>query len=378
MFLVFFWLWTVVDARCIILFTELSGTISSHSISNEFKNTDCVFKIETPKNTWIKLEWTLFTVSGNMPDCDDDSYLKVTTGCDVENFSSKFCGSNTFALPHDIYSKDNCMKIEIVTTHSSWRADTLGSFEGRYHAYSYTVPPADSSCSRYGRNKDVILSPQWPIGYGPDGYTTKECSWYEYEHKSTGIKINIMDLDVGQGSTCGTDEYLKFAGLEVKSGAQLKSFVFCKRPPYSSLQFHRVEIKMSLRNGAANKRARGFAIGYIRYSLRKGSVDKDGMDVGTIIGVVFGSLALFLFIVYFVAHKTGLGSTVTVDLVNLQTRQDNTDQTCHSDVGLLLEQREETATDPSSTPTNDDLHHPYNTPPHGNEPISQGLIPPLL
>lgn len=80
MFLVFFWIWTVVDARCIKLFTGLSGTISSHSFSDELEDTDCVFKIETPKNTWIKLEWTLFTVSGIMPDCDKDSYLKVTTG----------------------------------------------------------------------------------------------------------------------------------------------------------------------------------------------------------------------------------------------------------------------------------------------------------
>lgn len=67
------------------------------------------------------------------------------------------------------------------------------------------------------------------------------------------------------------------------------------------------------------------------------------MDIGTIIGVVFGSLALILFILCFVAHKIGLGgSTVTVGLVNLQLRHDNMDPACHSDVGLLREQREET------------------------------------
>jgi len=106
---------------CNIQFTSSSGVISSPCYSSGLytTNLDCHFDIQVSSGRGIKLSWSGFDAKGYMPDCSGD-YVEVFIGCGRHSIG-RYCNGNgnSFTLPFDMYSADNCTRIKFHSD-SSW------------------------------------------------------------------------------------------------------------------------------------------------------------------------------------------------------------------------------------------------------------------
>ena len=121
-----------------------SGTIQSPnywSESNYANNQNCQLDIRVSSRYAVKLSWNLFDVKGDMPNCYDD-YVEIYIGCSRTSIG-KYCSDNIIsAVPHDIYSPDNCLRIK-------FRSDSSGSGRGFLATYYSLSISSSGKCLFY-------------------------------------------------------------------------------------------------------------------------------------------------------------------------------------------------------------------------------------
>lgn len=114
-------------------FTSSSAVISSagYSSGSYANNLDCQYDIKVSNGTGIRLYWIVFDIKGYMPDCSED-YVEVFIGCGRHSIG-RYCNknSNSFTVPFDMYSADNCLRIKF---HSGNSLAGKG-FQARYSTF---------------------------------------------------------------------------------------------------------------------------------------------------------------------------------------------------------------------------------------------------
>ena len=120
----------LVLASCDKIFSASYGNITSpdyYSRSSYANNQDCQLDIKVRYGYAVKLSWSDFDVKGDMPNCYDD-YVEIYIGCSRSSIG-KYCSDNSYSKPHDIYSPDNCLRIE-------FKSDSSGGGRGFVASYS--------------------------------------------------------------------------------------------------------------------------------------------------------------------------------------------------------------------------------------------------
>jgi len=95
------------------LFTNDNGLISSPKYPSKYPpGMVCTYEIKAPLNHRIQLSWEHQAIWDEMPNCFSGS-IRIYVGCGISRrYLSRFCSKYKLFRPHDIYSKDGCMRIE--------------------------------------------------------------------------------------------------------------------------------------------------------------------------------------------------------------------------------------------------------------------------
>ena len=112
----FIWL-----SGCDRMFTGPFGTVASPNLQGESTSSTydndltCTYDIRLSDNSkGIKLIWDTFDVKGIMPTCAPKDYVEIFMGCGRRHSIGKYCSDNSASttLLFDVYSPDNCLRIE--------------------------------------------------------------------------------------------------------------------------------------------------------------------------------------------------------------------------------------------------------------------------
>eukprot|EP00794_Sanderia_malayensis_P008176 gene8176-9053_t len=252
-------------------FTSDVGTISLSSSSLSSKR--CTYQIKTRHDTRIVLKWTAFKVDSDMPNCIG-STVSIYVGCSSSKLID-FCSKNTASLPHDIYTRDNCLKLVFRSSKSSreeFRATYFTANKDQAVSTSSSCPSGDNYYAKSG----VLYSPRWPSGY-PQLW--KDCEWDLKMPSNYLIKLSFMDLDIHRDSSSYTTCSLSSERLRVKGKKSLfrsytTKYYYCgSRSPFTkTTMYYDLELEFETKGYARSNR--GFVVGYIAYKAPEGSVAK--------------------------------------------------------------------------------------------------------
>lgn len=275
-------------------FTESAGSLAyPGSGSTTSRPSSCTYSITTKANTRIELRWTQFKVDADMPNCPGSS-VSIYVGCgQASERLIEFCSKNTASLPHDIYTKDNCLKIEYVSSSTA-----SNSFSARYYTEDKDSPKSSaSSCSRkkklYTRS-GIIYSPRWPTGYGQQYH---DCKWEIDVPSDYLIKLTFMDFDLyryySSTSSCSSSaEKLRVEGEKsVMTSSHLKRYYCGDKKPFTlSTRYYELELKFS--TSGYRRSNRGFIIGYIAYKSKASAIASKKFKTIAYVGIIIAIVIL--------------------------------------------------------------------------------------
>ena len=274
-------------------YAERSGSFATPNYHTPVDgNINCTYQISVP-GRWVKLRWLEFDVDGSMPDCESN-YVSVFLGCGSSEVElSKFCSRNA-GKPHDIYSRDGCIKIK-------YYESTLGKkgFYVEYDSYPLTQSMNTKKCirNRQLRNHEgVVISPDWPTGYN-----RSYCGWEIKLDGARKIMLNFMDVDLymerkwkRMKKNCGKSILSDHLVVTSKGAlsAKVEGYrkVFCSEDPFSvNLQNPNATLELQGK-GLYRRSQRGFVVGYVSYAEEVGLWE--GIDAGVIAGCVIAAIII--------------------------------------------------------------------------------------
>eukprot|EP00794_Sanderia_malayensis_P008175 gene8175-9052_t len=242
-------------------FSSDTGTITFSPSTRSSKR--CTYQIRTRQNTRIVLKWKSFQVDSDMPNCKS-SAVSIYVGCSSSKLID-FCSKNTASLPHDIYTRDNCLKLVFRSSKSSreeFRATYSTANKDQAVSTSSSCPSGDNYYAKSG----VLYSPNWPTGY-PQLW--KDCEWDLKMPSNYLIKFSVMDMDIYRlnfYATCSSiDERLRIKGKKSKATSIQAKYYYCGAQSPSSVTTKYYELELEFQTKGDARANRGFIIGYIAY-----------------------------------------------------------------------------------------------------------------
>jgi len=180
------------------IFTSDNGVISSPNYPSKYPSLMyCRYEIKAPFNHRIRLSWDHLAIWDEMPNCFSSSVL-IRVGCGINRrFLTRFCNKYESFQPHDIYSKDNCMRIEFRSSSDSYNVPIrFNGFKARYKFIPMNngIDSADLKCSQsyittLTNDYGLLATPNWPLNSN-----IGSCKWRIKVPCSYNVKFNFMDI----------------------------------------------------------------------------------------------------------------------------------------------------------------------------------------
>jgi len=180
------------------IFTSDNGVISSPNYPSKYPSLMyCRYEIKAPFNHRIRLSWDHLAIWDEMPNCFSSSVL-IRVGCGINRrFLTRFCNKYESFQPHDIYSKDNCMRIEFRSSSDSYNVPIrFNGFKARYKFVPMNngIDSADLKCSQsyittLTNDYGLLATPNWPLNSN-----IGSCKWRIKVPCSYNVKFNFMDI----------------------------------------------------------------------------------------------------------------------------------------------------------------------------------------
>lgn len=266
----------------------LRGVITSPNFPFSYsRSLYCLFTIKLPGKR-IHIKWNYFNVPGIMPNCNND-FVRIASCTSPWSYNVRYCNST---IPNNIFSSDNCIRIEFRSTTRYINSARNKGFKLSYQALdtNKSVIRPNSNCldSQVFNDKSInnislpyyvnVFTPSWPLSYS--GHVTQAvCKRRIYLKPRTRVKIHFMDIDLYRPDktrhSCweNGNDHLVIKGV---TDTRSYSFIYCgQRKPFSvafNRHFRYVEISFVKRsNGSHNNK--GFVLGL--------AIFKDGVRKAT-------------------------------------------------------------------------------------------------
>lgn len=262
---------------CSQTFIADQGVITSPNYPASYPaNTRCTYKIKVATGKRIRLQWTVFKVDGEMVKCDGGDYVIVSAGCSSPKVYSRYCNDDTNDyIPHDMYSRDECMQVYFYSNQVS--SNFVTSFQATYTTYSKDVAaPTLDVCGGYRLRSlsGILMSPGWPHTYK---LNQQSCSVRIYiDNKKLRIKLAFMQIDTyapnsgKQRCDVQGNDVLKFRAKHRLSNKYDK-FKYCNRQDpfyrYYSGDYSYIDVTFE-RVQTVNNSYSGFVVGYVLTKIK--------------------------------------------------------------------------------------------------------------
>ncbi|XP_066930820.1 uncharacterized protein [Clytia hemisphaerica] len=277
------------------LFTENEDDFESPNIPRDSKETvDCVYDIKLAmKSRWIKLSWQRFDIVGTIPSCDEAEHVEIYTGCDDRYLVARFCSSNMATLPHEIYSKERCMRIKYHSSPYPGRKRGTG-FKAIYESYSESFSPFIKACQPDAEilraSSGIIASPGWPNKYEKKSFVNDKCEWFiQSSNREQMIQINFFDITLTNIDYLKREDEVELQGKLSSLSNRLTPFKRIYKgsyPPFTeNTESHLVNATITIDSSDTTSWSNyvrnngGFAFGYVIYDPRKGLTAQTHTDV---------------------------------------------------------------------------------------------------
>ncbi|XP_011185073.1 cubilin homolog [Zeugodacus cucurbitae] len=165
-----------------------TGRIYSPEYPGNYSNgVDCIWVINTPENTQMKLDFDMFELQAS-DNCEND-WLEVRNGGSVKSpLINKYCGT---LIPRQLPSFTNQMRIHF---HSDNFVNARG-FQIHWSVYS-------NGCGgNINADSGVIASPRYPDPYPHNA----ECDWHIQVPRGSSIHFTIEDMSIEELFNCHYD-----------------------------------------------------------------------------------------------------------------------------------------------------------------------------
>ncbi|XP_050328157.1 cubilin homolog [Bactrocera neohumeralis] len=169
------------------IFSSTGRLYSPDYPSNYTNGVDCIWVINTPENTQMKLDFDMFELQAS-DNCEND-WLEVRNGGSEKSpLINKYCGT---LIPRQIPSFTHQMRIHF---HSDNFINARG-FQIHWAVYS-------NGCGgNINADSGVIASPRYPNPYPHNA----ECDWHIQVPKGSSIHFTIEDLSIEELFNCHYD-----------------------------------------------------------------------------------------------------------------------------------------------------------------------------
>ncbi|XP_053948471.1 cubilin homolog [Anastrepha ludens] len=224
------------------IFSSTGRIFSPDYPSNYTDTIDCIWVINTPENTQIKLDILMFELQSS-EHCDKD-WLEIRNGGSAQSpLIGKYCGS---LIPRQIPSFTHQLRLH-------FHSDSFRSARGfQIHWYVFSNGCGGNLKSDAG----VIASPRYPSAYPHNSV----CEWHIQVPKGSSIHFTIEDLEIEELFECHYD-YLEIYNGRSASHPLLAKL--CHLESQESKQLFTTSNEALLRfHSDSSQRERGFLLSY--------------------------------------------------------------------------------------------------------------------
>jgi len=235
------------------IFTNDNGVISSPNYPSKYPSLMySTYEIKAPFNHRIRLSWDHLAIWDNMPNCFSSS-VRILVGCGLNyRYLSKFCNKYESYQPHDIYSKDNCMRIEFRSSADSYSVPIrFNGFKVRYKFIPVNngINSSDLTCSKsyittLTNDYGLLATPNWPLNSN-----IGSCKWRIKVERGFNVKFNFMDIDLYNPGPITNNicypynNYLQINYTSMKNWYQHVEKRYCGSLPPFSISFSQLSIE---------------------------------------------------------------------------------------------------------------------------------------
>ncbi|XP_036318853.1 cubilin homolog [Rhagoletis pomonella] len=224
------------------IFSTTGRIFSPDYPANYTNGIDCIWVINTPENTQVKLDIDMFELQAS-ENCDSD-WLEIRNGGSVQSpLINKYCGT---LIPRQIPSFTHQLRLH-------FHSDSFLSARGfQIHWFVFSNGCGGNLKSDAG----VIASPRYPNPYPHNA----ECDWHIQVPKGSSIHFSIDDLEIEELFECHYD-YLEIYNGRSTSHPLLAKLCQLEREEPKQLFTTSNEALLRFRTDSS-QRERGFLLSY--------------------------------------------------------------------------------------------------------------------